>query len=214
MGKAYLVDSEVGNLRNHPDTGFLEPIELAFIPIELHEVRSFIGKLSEDYTIQHLLEEVVSLGESTRYRPSLPMDKRCTAIHGINYKDLLHEKKSSEFTIPKDMLYLIAHNTSFDLRAIQKPAHVKPICTLALSRLLDKKYGIGLGSHKLDNTLNHFYGEDVKFLTTGYHRALEDNVKTLLLLGKLLEYVPAITTFEELYTFTESLKPAKRPKKA
>lgn len=204
------LDTESTGLKNHPTLGHPQCIELAMINLspDLENMR----KLAEPKTaseFEAMVETFMSLGKVTRYQPSMDIDPRATEVHGIVYKDLLGFPKSESLELPKELLYLVAHNAQYDYRVLGKPKHIRCFCTLILARKLDKKFGIGFKNHKLDTLTLHFYGKQAQTLIDNSHQALTDTVKVILVLSKLLEYIPNIKTFFELYDFQELLKKLK-----
>ena len=212
MGKAYALDVESTGVGNHPVLLHPQVIEMASIPLPV--LLKPLKEVVDLFPLSKLIDTYIAQGTVTRYRPSMEIHKRATAVHGILYKNLLGKPKSEDLELPKDLEYLVGHNIIFDYRCLGKPEGVKLICTLGMAKKFDKEFGIGFPNHKLDTLILYFYGEDARPLIDNSHQALTDTIKVILLLVKLLEYVPAITTFEELYSFTEALKPAKRAKKA
>jgi len=200
--EVYALDCESTGVGNHPIHGHPQVIELASIPLHndlvplIQKAGMFpIDKLIEDFTLQ---------GTVTRYRPSMGIHKRAFEVHGIHMRDLLTCKKSEDLVLPKGLKYLLGHNIQYDYRCLGKPDGYKLICTLGMAKKFDRQFGIGFPNHKLDTLVLYFYGKDAQPLIDNSHQAMADTVKVVLLLVKLLEYIPAIQTFDELYTFTES----------
>src|SRR5690606_28485197 len=69
------------------------------------------------------------------YKPSKRIELGVMAVHHIMDEDLESSPPSSDFSLPRDVKYLIGHNIDYDWAAAGKP-EVKRICTLALSRYL------------------------------------------------------------------------------
>jgi len=206
----YVLDTETTGVTNHPTHGHPQIIELALIPLE-KELTSLKKKVVEAKDINsflELVEELACSGEATRFKPSMQIHRKAVEVHGIKMLDLLKEPKSETLKLP-EVEYMLGHNIQYDYRCLGKPEGIKLICTLSLARKMDKKFGIGFKNHKQDDLLLHFYGETIRSLVTGHHAALYDCVKCLLLLVKLLEYVPNIKTYEELYEFQQLLKAKK-----
>ena len=208
MTNISVVDTETTGVTNHPIHGHPQIIEFASIPLsnDLAVVISYINATS--YSLPETVSRLSLLGESKKYKPSMKIHKEAVKVHGISMQSLLKEDKSEDIVFPP-MDYMLGHNIQYDYRCMGKPKGIKLICTLKLARAFDKQFGIGFQNKKQDTLLLHFYGEDIRWLVTGHHAALSDCVKCLLLLVKLLEYVPNIKTFEELYAFQESLSKAK-----
>jgi DNA polymerase III epsilon subunit-like protein len=206
-----VLDTETTGIANHPILGHPEVIELAYVEIVsgLEYLRNVARHERQDL-IDLLMEDKVV----TRYRPEMPIHPEAYKVHGILLKDLLKEKRSHTCELPLGAEYIIGHNISFDARCLGlttrfKEVQVKQICTMGLAKALEKKFKIGLTSFKLDNLIVHFYEEDARPVIKEYHAASTDVIKTILLLIKLIEYLPAIKTIEELYDFQQSLKKIK-----
>ena len=205
MPSIHVADTETTGVMNHPIHGHPQIIEFASIPLG-NDLEAWRGH--EEIDILEAVEEISLLGTAKRYKPSMKIHKEAVKVHGISMQSLLKEPRSEDIVFP-EMDYMLGHNIQYDYRCMGKPEGIKLICTLKLARAFDKQFGIGFQNKKQDTLLLHFYGEDIRWLVTGHHAALSDCVKCLLLLVKLLEYVPNITTFEELYSVQESLSKAK-----
>jgi len=207
MSNVYALDCETTGLKNHSIYKRPQIIELAYIPLEsdFQNLKS-ISKIENQNSFLKLIEELVDKGTVNRYRPSMPIDKRATEVHGIHFRDLLKCPKSESLTIPETTQYLLGHNISYDYRCLGKPDNLKCICTLFLAKKLDKKFGIGFPNHKLDTLTLYFYGEKARPLIENSHQALTDTIKVVVVLAKLLEYVPNVNNVDELFSFYEMLK--------
>jgi len=205
---AYVVDTETTGVTNHIEHGHPQVIELAYIPIpqELSKLKSVV-EVKELGDLDKRVRALSILGSVYRYRPSMNIHKKAREVHGIWMKDLLRCPRTEDLTLPC-MTYMIGHNIQYDYRCLGKPDNIILICTLRLARKLDKLLGIGFTNHKQDTLLLHFYGEEIRYLISGHHEALYDCVKCILLLNKLLEFIPDINTLEELCQFQklESIK--------
>lgn len=209
--KIYVGDCESTGVTNHPKHNHPQIIEWAHIQVDnnLQKLKTFVEEGIKDVGILPFTKIYSTFGESQRYRPSMEIHKRAREVHGIWMQDLLKCPKSEDLKLP-EMSFLVGHNIQYDYRCLGKPEGIKLICTLSLVKQIDKKFGVGFKNHKQDDLLVHFYGERIRPLVTGHHEALVDCVKCILLLVKLLEYVPNIKTFEELYIFQQALKPKKK----
>jgi len=204
------LDTETTGIKNHPIHKHPQVIELAFIPLK-NDFQNLISisKIEKKNSFLKLVDELTASGTVNRYLPSMEIDKRATEVHGIRFKDLLGCPKSEDLELPEETSYLAGHNIQYDYRCLGKPKNIKCFCTLTLARKLDKKFGIGFPNHKLDTLILYFYGEMAQDLIDNSHQALTDTIKVILLLSKLLSYVPNIATFEELYKFQELLRKLK-----
>lgn len=166
-----------------------------------------LAKLYMMPTIKDNCIQVENLLEATsceRFRPTVPINERAYEVHGIRMKDLLSCPSSLRLEAPKAVGY-IGHNVSFDHRMLKKP-NVKLICTLGLARSLDKQLKLGFENHKLDTLSEHYYPDLVEVLNPKLHSAKLDVIKCFLVLIKLVEHLPNIKTFDELYSFQQTLK--------
>jgi len=201
-----------------------------------------IGKLDEIIQLayvelqsfQHIFEPFGSIYTSTqnngtdiKYRPSVPIHPEAAKVNGIKFIQLLKcpPSKQLNYTDLIDVDYIIGHNISFDKRMLLQCIpedkqdlfdKTKFVCTMALSKALDKNLDIGFLNHKLDTLVNHFFTDDVEVKTTlltETHDALRDVIKTILVLGKLCKYIPAVDSIESLDLFLSSLKAIKKENK-
>jgi len=207
----YALDTESTGLKNHPTLGHPQCIELATIELsnDLQSLRDTVEINKDSFFFNSHIEQLFTLGNVTRYQPSMNIDPRATEVHDMVFKDLLGCPKSESLELPEGMKYLVAHNAQYDYRVLGKPEHIKCFCTLVLARKLDKKFGIGFKNHKLDTLVLHFYGTRAQSLIDNSHQALTDTVKVIIVLAKLLEYIPSVTSFEELYEFQQMLRKLK-----
>jgi len=204
------LDTETTGLKNHTIHGHPQVVELATIPLNSDfQNLVFISKIEKEYSFLKLVDELLAKGTVNRYRPTMDIDRRATEVHGIMFKDLLGCPKSEDLKLPENTRFIVGHNIQYDYRCLGKPEDIRRFCTLTLARKLDKKFGIGFPNHKLDTLILYFYGEMARDLIENSHQALTDTVKVILLLAKLLQYIPNVKTFEELYEFQEMLKKLK-----
>ncbi len=154
-----------------------------------------------------------SLTKVTRYRPSCSINPFAFAVHNIGLSELLNKPKSSTVDIPDDITYMIGQNISFDKRMLEqsnpelkdKLDSIKYICTMTLARIIDKQMKIGYENHKLDTLAKFYFPDQAEELAPAIHSAGNDVLKTYLVLLKLVEHLPAIETWDELYDFQESM---------
>ena len=205
------LDTETTGLKNHSLHGHPQVIELATIKIDnSFSFLKSISKIEDKNSFSKLIYEFVQQGEVTRYRPSMDIDKRAIEVHGISFRELLTCPKSEEIKLPEDTTYILGHNVQYDYRCLGKPKDIKCLCTLNLAKKIDKRFGVGFPNHKLDTLTTYFYGDMAQNLVENSHQALVDTIKTIIVLAKLVEYLPNIQTFTELYTFQETLKKTKK----
>lgn len=170
-----------------------------------------------------IIDQIIANGINKKFRPSVPIHPEAAKVNGAKYVDLLKCPPSKPLDdVGLDADYIIGHNIAFDKRMMLQCVaedranifdNTKFICTMDLAKKLDKNLDIGFANHKLDTIISHFYADNelVKSaLLTPTHDALGDIIKTILALKKLLEYIPAVTSFEELYIFQQQLKAVKK----
>lgn len=191
-----------------------EVIQLAFSAIEFEDI---FGSESD------IIKKITAEGTNKKFRPSVPIHPEAAKVNGAKFVDLLKCPPSKPLDDEGlDAEYIIGHNIVFDKRMMLQCVaedkatifdKTKFICTMDLAKKLDKNLDISFQNHRLDTIISHFYGdnEEVKsVLLTPTHDALSDIIKTTLALKKLLEYIPAVTSFEELYIFQQQLKAVKK----
>lgn len=177
MSGATLLDTET--------TGITDPevIELAFAgPFD-----SFTPVDESNDSIQCL-----------RFKPSKPISLGALATHHILDEDLAQETPwPGQWVPPGD--YLVGHKIDFDWEAIGSPP-VKRICTLALARALWPD----LDSHSLSALTYHFVERhEARELLRSAHDATRDVELCARLLRKILEQLPAVRDWEQLWQASE-----------
>lgn len=193
-------------------------IELAYIALD----DSFFSHVLMNRN--HLLQVAdgkSSIDESLvfeqRYKPSVDIDPRAYEVHGINQLMLKDCPPASSLTVPA-VDYAIAHNSSFDKRLLRQTMSdkywgifdkIKWIDTLTLAKIFDKQLKIGYENHKLDIVIKFHFPDYAHLLIEDKHKALGDCIKALLFLTVLVEKIPTITSFDQLYNFQEMMKKVK-----
>lgn len=178
---ALIVDTETTGVGNSDQV-----IEFAYLTLPtLPELQSYTPIYAHPSIDSH----------SSRWKPSVPINERAFEVHKISLTDLADCPPSEDLQVPS-MNYFIAHNASFDHRMLGAPA-VKRICTMELAKLLWKKEEVG--NFKLTNLIETLV-EDGAELVLEAHSALSDCYLALILLQKILDRLPRVTTWEELYT--------------
>lgn len=200
MSKVLLLDCETTGVSNSDQI-----IELAYVELQdlrtLRESTHYLGGMKPGTIFNE------------QYQPSVPIHSKALEIHGIGFKQLLGKRKSEEVEIPKDVTILVGHNISFDHRMLGKP-EVLLICTLDLSKKMAKYLDYEVPDHKLDTLAELFKPGCLQTLPNSrgeFHSALGDVWKNIIVLQALLEKLPNINSWEELYSFQQSLKA--KPKK-
>lgn len=138
-----------------------------------------------------------------RFRPTQPMAWGALATHHILAEELGDCPPSAEARLPEGTDYIIGHNIDYDWAALGKPAGIKRICILAMSRHLFPK----VDSHKL-GAMAYFLSENARqcrMLLQDAHSA-DVNVRICeIVLKGLLPHAPdsAQTDMEGLWQFSE-----------
>lgn len=144
-----------------------------------------------------------SVFAAQRFKPSKPTTMGALAVHGILPEELDGCPPSSEFKLPGDCQYVIGHNVDSDWEAAGRP-DVKRICTYAMSGWVypeaDSKSLVALtyylrGANRL-----------TRDLVRDAHSATHDCFLTLLLLADILKKRPEVTTWAQLWEFSEECR--------
>ena len=136
-----------------------------------------------------------------RYKPSKTIELGAMATHNIMAEDLVDMPESSTFSLPSDIHFVVGHNVDYDWKAAGSP-DVKRICTLALSRFLFPN----LDSHSQSAMLYHLERGTARENLIQAHSALADVMNCRRVLGKLLDFVPGIETWEDLWQLSEKAR--------
>ncbi len=171
-------------------------IELAYLALPTLEQLQTVSPIYANNCIRK---------HQSRWCPSVDIDPRAEEIHGISIDDLEDCPPVEEMEVPR-CNYFIAHNAAFDHGMLGNP-DCKVICTIKLAKLVWTKEEVGRYAltHLVDTLV-----EDGKSLTVEAHSALSDCYLTLILLQKILDKFPRITSWEELWKLQEGGK-AKAP---
>jgi len=202
-----VADVETTGLNNHPTLGRPQVIELTTIPLD-EDLVIYKNKLAS-VDIDYLSNALQAIAYTERFLPSMPIHPEAIKVHGIYYKDLMGCRKEETLTFSPTVKYMLGHNIKFDHRCLGKP-DVKLICTMELAKVIDKHFKLNFDSHKQDNLIVHFYGEEARKVVKDKHDSFTDTVKTVMLLKKLLEFIPAIDSWQKLYEFQTILKGKKK----
>lgn len=214
MQKILFLDTETTGLDNHPTYGHPQVIELGTIEI-------LDGAIFIEYLRQTSIEELIEafLDNTTNkklsnWRPSMNIHSEATKVHGWTNKKLIDGGFPKSELIPKlsqDISFVIGHNIAYDLRCLNE-VEFPSICTMKLVRkirthVIEFPKIVGENGHittKLDDLIKFFYVEELKKEETlfnwmqGFHNALIDTYKCILLLKALLQYVPNVKDFNQL----------------
>jgi DNA polymerase III epsilon subunit-like protein len=188
-------------------------IELAYIdlgPFTFEQLRSD----REDFEI--FKQTPLTYISRFRFKPTVPINPHAYEIHGIGLSELKDSPCSTTVAIPYAD-YIVGHVISFDQRMLEQSnfemsgqlAKAKYICTKELAKAVEKAIGIKYENHKLDTLVKYYYPAEYESLVQSTHDARGDVIKTIVVLLAMLEHLPAITSWEELYNFQQSLKKVK-----
>lgn len=192
------LDTETTGLKNHPTLGHPEIVQLSLLPVapDLTVLQTYLEAEGVEKLFLKLTEEAVT----ENFMPTQAIDSRATDVHGLTRRNLTGSRKTSQLALPEGCKVILAHNAAFDYRCLGKPEGIELICTMKLAKKLDKQLDLGAANFKLVTLIEHFYGEEAKEVTSQAHQAETDTVMVVLLLLKLLEYMPNIKTMEGLQT--------------
>jgi exodeoxyribonuclease X len=139
-----------------------------------------------------------------RYKPTSPISFGAMAVHHILPSELEHCPPHTLFQLPDDVEYLIGHSIDFDWHAAGTPLHVKRICTHAIAQHLFDD----CDAKSLTALLYFTYGptDFVRTLTHNAHTAMGDCWNTVHFLRKILDRKPEITTWSQLWEYSEACR--------
>lgn len=139
-----------------------------------------------------------------RYRPSKPSTFGSLAVHHILAAELMGCPPSSEFALPSGVEYIVGHNIDFDWEAAGKPPNVKRICTAAMARYV----WTDVDSYSQSALLYYVLGatHETRQMLKDAHSALVDVTNNAILLEHILEARPEITTWSQLYAYSEQCR--------
>lgn len=138
-----------------------------------------------------------------RYQPTKPTTLGALSVHHILPSELEGCPPSSEFALPT-CLYIVGHNIDFDWQAAGSPPNVKRICTDAMARYVWPD----LDSYKQSALIYHLLGQthETRERLRNAHSALADVENCAILLEHILEAKPEITTWSQLYAYSEACR--------
>ncbi len=189
-------------------------IELAYI--ELGSIAfSALQQSKKDFELFRL--NLLNNISRFQFKPTVPINPHAFEVHGIGLATLAGKPSSTTVTVP-DHEYMVGHVISFDKGKLigsnptleDQLERTKYICTRDLAKALEKHLDLKYENHKLDTLVKHYYPAEYEVLVQSTHDAAGDVVKTILVLLALLEHIPNVTTWEELYNFQQSLKQVKK----
>lgn len=189
-------------------------IELAYIDLGAFTFDQLQSDRKDFEIFKHTLLTYISC---FRFKPTVPINPHAYEVHRIGLSELKDCPCSTTAAVPCAE-YIVGHVISFDQRLLeqsnfemsQQLAEAKYICTKELAKAIEKAVGIRYENHKLDTLVKHYYPVEHETLVLEIHDARGDVVKTILVLLAMLEHLPAIGSWEELYNFQQSLKKVKK----
>jgi len=143
--------------------------------------------------------DIVSEPFEQRYKPSKPSTFGAMAVHHILPEELEECSPSSSFKLP-DCDYIIGHSIDFDWEVAGSP-DVKRICTYAMAQHVWQE----ADSYSQTALLYMALGPStaLREMLRDAHNALQDCYLTRMLLNEILRKKLDITTWSELWQFSE-----------
>lgn len=194
----YIVDTECTDLKEP------EVIELAWI--RPHAVEDIAG--ASDRIPTPLVPMREAPGDSRsfvqRYQPKKPSSFGALNVHHILPAELEGCAPAAEAKLPGDCAYIVAHNADHDWKCLGAPAHVKRICTDAMARWAWPE----ADSYALGALLYMLLGptQQTRERLRNAHSALADVENCAILLERILATRPEITTWSQLYAYSEQCR--------
>jgi DNA polymerase III epsilon subunit-like protein len=189
-------------------------IELAYIDLGAFTFDQLQSDRKDFEDFKHALRTYISC---FRFKPTVSINPHAYEVHRIGFSELKDCPSSTSIDMP-EVHYMVGHQISFDQRMLEQSnarniatlKDVKYICTKELAKAIEKALGLKYENHKLDTLVKHYYPTEYESLVSETHDARGDVVKTIIVLLAMLEHLPAITSWEELYNFQQSLKKVKK----
>lgn len=181
--KAIILDTETHDLN-----GLV--IQLAHAQLEFQSHKEKLVPVMQSHT---LFNQLYSIGD-------VQINFAAMAIHNIIDSDLQGMPHTSSIRLPIQDGYIIGHNIDYDINAIklstQQDINLKPICTLALARMVWPE----LQAHTLSSLIYHIYGptEFARSLVQDSHDAATDIRNTAHLISAICAALH-VHSIEDLY---------------
>ena len=195
-----LLDTETTGLKPP-----IEVIELAYVQLPLKGTE-FPFKYKD--CLNFALFDIKSKEElgivHERFKPSGKIDPFASNIHGIYFKDLIHCRPSNELILPEGVRTFMGYNVNFDHRVLGKP-NVNLICLMQIAKKLWKGEK-DLVNFKLTELIKFLYPEQGKAWVENAHGAVVDVNLTYLVLLKVIEKLPKLSSLGELVKLTSQPK--------
>lgn len=139
-----------------------------------------------------------------RYKPVKQTTFGALSVHHILPAELEDCPPSSTFVLPADATYLVGHSIDYDWQAAGASATVKRICTHALSQHIWPD----ADSHSQVALIYMLLGpsESTREQVKGAHGAAADVFLNRILLQRILQVSPDITTWSALWKYSEECR--------
>lgn len=139
-----------------------------------------------------------------RFLPTKPVTFGSIGVHHILPSELLDCPPSSSFQLREDATYIIGHSIDYDWAAIGSPERVKRICTDAMARWI---WPDATGYSQIALTYMLLGATPAtRELVRSAHSASADCLLNLRLLQHILALKPAITTWSQLWDYSEKCR--------
>lgn len=207
--KIIVIDSET--------TGIAKTDNVIELAVFSSNIKNFKDYNVTSETFRNFVEWLHEETSVSRYKPKVPINPRAYEVHNIGLSALHDKPCTSTVTVPENIDYIVGHNISFDIRMLLQSNpelewlnDVPSICTMELARGIKKNLKIPLPSAKLSELTQHYYPEHTELLVPNAHAAKSDVVNTILIALAMLQHVPGIETWDELFEFQQTLKKVKK----
>lgn len=161
---------------------------------------------------EHQFKELPMYSEY--FNPSVDINPEAFKVHKLTKEFLNGFRPATEVELPKTCEYLIAHNAPFDYRMLQNPEGVRRICTIKLTKEIEKirNESFELDNYQLGTVFKKFYPELFDKFYENKHNAIVDCYMSTLILLRLMEKFPFIHTLEGVWEYFFDIP--EKPKKA
>ncbi len=205
--KALVLDTETTGISTDA-----QPIAIAYL--ELQDLEAYPKSVLLYYlTAMGAAPHLKINSFSSFWKPTIPIHPQATLVHGFTEDMVKDYPVYTEFQFP-EVEYMIAHNADFDHRILGKP-NVKLICTVKLAKKVfpsTRTDPEGVPNYKLTTLIEHLLPNGRDILDEA-HSALGDATLTLIILSLILEKLPRISTWEELYKLQGESATKSKPEK-
>lgn len=193
-----ILDTETTGIKNHPDKGHPEVIQMAYMKLLDYPDLNNINSMSYPMIVEH-------------YLPSMEIEETAYTIHGLSmeYLEEVTNRESSEAVEDiklEEPKYILGYNISYDMRCLGKPLY-KTICLMKIYKKISKLIDLETTDHKL-HTLYPLVCKvfDIPEISKNvYHQADVDVYKTYILLLHLVKSLPNLRSFDDLYNYQQTL---------